>query len=141
MASRKRKHQNASNSNTNPHNNYPLSDQDQSASLYIQAYEADIVRGPAAKIAAASLEVPLPGSIQTGGALIRLGIPTLPALPQSEDEMSFGVQSEPQSNLDLSVDNRNHIWVDRYDARLLLDTLPTPLSSTPPVENALNSPG
>ncbi|KAG6902700.1 hypothetical protein C0995_012840 [Termitomyces sp. Mi166 len=120
MSTRKRKHRGVTRSdpNSDPHSNsFTVSERDTSprSGLYVQAYEADIVRGPAAKIAAASLQAPSPGTIESGGALIRWGTQTQPTFPQDED--IFGTQD---------VDEQNVIWVDRYDARLLLDTLPTP---------------
>ncbi|KAG5338820.1 hypothetical protein C0989_006089 [Termitomyces sp. Mn162] len=135
MSTRKRKHRNIrgtihSDQNSDSQStSYTVPEGDTSLpALYVQAYEADIVRGPAAKIAAASLEVPLPGTIETGGALIRWGAQTHSAFPQDEDIL--GTQVSGDQNL----------WLDRYDARLLLDTLPSPdLLGTP--QNLPDSPG
>nr|GAT49144.1 predicted protein [Mycena chlorophos] len=69
--------------------------------LFIQAYEADVRRGPQARIAAESLELATHSAGDRG--LI---------------EWKTMSSEEP-------------IWVDRYDARLLLDTLPT-RSERPP---------
>ncbi|KAG6875085.1 hypothetical protein C0993_010936 [Termitomyces sp. T159_Od127] len=101
---RKRKHRNPggatrSDQNSDPHSTsftVPESDTSTGLDLYVQAYEADIVRGPAAKISAASLEAPLPGTIETGGALIRW---------EAQDEAMVNTQAN---------DDRNVIWVDRY---------------------------
>ncbi|KAF7305404.1 hypothetical protein HMN09_00792800 [Mycena chlorophos] len=99
MASRKRKHRPGrvpTQSNT---------DEFQPAApnpaLFIQAYEADVRRGPQARIAAESLELATHSAGDRG--LI---------------EWKTMSSEEP-------------IWVDRYDARLLLDTLPT-RSERPP---------
>ncbi|KAG6888269.1 hypothetical protein C0992_009125 [Termitomyces sp. T32_za158] len=120
---RKRKHRNLggvvrSNQNSDPHSNsfaVPESNTGTGLDLYVQAYEADIIRGPAAKISAASLEAPLPGTIETGGALIKWGAQTQLTITQDEDMVCTRATGD-----------QNVIWVDRYDARLLLDTLPNP---------------
>ncbi|KAJ3486079.1 hypothetical protein NLI96_g4487 [Meripilus lineatus] len=75
------------------------------ASLYIQAHEADIVRGAQALAAAHSLEI----ERDTNGKEVRIGS----ALIQ------WGYHSDQGS------ENATGTWIDRYDARLLLDELPT----------------
>ncbi|KAG6833343.1 hypothetical protein H0H87_008519 [Tephrocybe sp. NHM501043] len=91
--------------------------------LYVQAYEADIFRGPDATMAAASLEAPM------GNALIKWGGQSRLAFPQDGDNLST------QTNDEVGV-----IWVDRYDVRLLLDTLP-PLHPSETIQAAPDSPG
>ncbi|KAK0465067.1 uncharacterized protein EV420DRAFT_1637234 [Desarmillaria tabescens] len=92
MSSRKRK----SRQNKSSHHGSHLaatSDISPSANqLFIQAYEADIIRGSRAKSAAESLQL----DHAIGDGLIRLG--------------------EPGNDADES----ESLWVDRYDARLLL---------------------
>ncbi|TFY71370.1 hypothetical protein EVG20_g1630 [Dentipellis fragilis] len=82
--------------------------------LFIVAYEADLVRGPQAISAAQSLEVDFGDTdgdsasretARAGGGLIKW-------------ERT-------------GADDGGDVWVDRYDARLLLDTLPR-LTSIPP---------
>ncbi|KAF8631659.1 hypothetical protein AX17_005061 [Amanita inopinata Kibby_2008] len=94
--------------------------------LFVVAYEADIIRGPRADLAAQSLEVVeyLPNQSprrKIGGALIKWGGSSaskrLPAFPGDEDDNDERV-NEPEYE-------QEEIWVDRYDARLLLDSLPS----------------
>ncbi|KAJ7119643.1 hypothetical protein C8R44DRAFT_788594 [Mycena epipterygia] len=99
--------------------------------LFIQAHEADILRGPKAKQAADSLEVASHAERTRTDALIRWDPPNLnPAPAFSTDADDDGFASGPQ---DRTV--QKSVWVDRYDARLLLDALPkftTQSHSTPP---------
>ncbi|KAF8634674.1 hypothetical protein AX15_000775 [Amanita polypyramis BW_CC] len=80
--------------------------------LFVVAHEADIVRGPQATLAAKALEV--------GDALIRWGASSdsgrLSAFLHDMDEDDYRVRE--------SEGTQREIWVDRYDARLLLDALP-----------------
>ncbi|KAF9075005.1 hypothetical protein BDP27DRAFT_1316329 [Rhodocollybia butyracea] len=81
--------------------------------LTIQAHEADIIRGPRGHVAALSLEIRnVEGETLIGSALIRLGgdeyVPT--AFPGDEPQEDRGEGSSHEA-----------VWVDRYDARLLLD--------------------
>ncbi|KAJ7641526.1 hypothetical protein FB45DRAFT_358980 [Roridomyces roridus] len=89
--------------------------------LFIQAHEADIIRGPQAKKAAESLET-------SGNALIQWNPRNLhePAAFPSDEDDDFA--PPPQTVAQSSF------WVDRYDARLLLDALPesTAPQSSPP---------
>ncbi|KIJ62464.1 hypothetical protein HYDPIDRAFT_114591 [Hydnomerulius pinastri MD-312] len=85
--------------------------------LYIQAHEADIVRGPQSVHAARSLECPDASTTgsndapQPGSGLIRWGA--------QENSLDFdGEPIVPQES------KQSPLWVDRYDVRLLLDTLP-----------------
>jgi hypothetical protein len=88
-------------------------------SLFIQAYEADIIRGPRASQAAESMEVFDYGIVtalpvrKIGDALIQwgenqLGKPS--AFPGDEDELigSSKLAVKPQN------DEKNTVWVDRY---------------------------
>ncbi|KAJ7074808.1 hypothetical protein C8F01DRAFT_1205653 [Mycena amicta] len=76
-----------------------------SPALFIQAYEADVRRGSQARLAAESLELAThgSGSSRTSGLI------------------EWKSMSSDQS-----------IWVDRYDARLLLDALPRVIAQQPP---------
>jgi hypothetical protein len=89
------------------------------AALFIQAYEADIIRGPSATSAALSLDIydyeNLPSSttrhppLKIGGALIKWGESQLgvlrPAFPGDEDD-DLG-----PTKID---DGSSAVWVDRY---------------------------
>ncbi|KAG1743884.1 hypothetical protein EDB19DRAFT_1697653 [Suillus lakei] len=97
--------------------------------LSIQAYEATIIRGPQSLSTALSLEVPrLPTSgfdandPQIGNALIQRGASTR-NLQSLNSDSSFPEASDDKAT-----------WVDRYDARLLLDAIPehaSPSASQP----------
>ncbi|KAH7925803.1 hypothetical protein BV22DRAFT_1194918 [Leucogyrophana mollusca] len=97
-------------------------------SLYIQAHEADIVRGPQAISTARSLEVAVctgPSGaceIKAGSGLLEWG-----GQPPADP---FGERG--------SASGQEVIWVDRYDARLLLDSLPA--TATPPFSQRPPSP-
>ncbi|KAJ7117891.1 hypothetical protein C8R43DRAFT_901770 [Mycena crocata] len=98
-------------------------------SLFIQAHEAVILRGPQAKQAADSLEVDKHMLSPRTGGLIQwnpTNLYTATAFPSDTDD---GFASHPQEKL-----VRNPVWVDRYDARLLLDALPPTMrpKSAPP---------
>ncbi|KAH7914895.1 hypothetical protein BJ138DRAFT_1170279 [Hygrophoropsis aurantiaca] len=85
-------------------------------SLYIQAHEADLIRGPQATTVAQSIDVAayINGTLDrgTGHGLIKWGVPS-----------SAG--SFDQSDILPTVTQEQEVlWVDRYDARLLLDSLP-----------------
>ncbi|KAI0052376.1 hypothetical protein FA95DRAFT_1533194 [Auriscalpium vulgare] len=77
------------------------------SSLFIVAHEADVVRGPQAAYAADSLEVTLVDA--NGESSKRVG-----------DSLIMWERSGQQED----------VWVDRYDARLLLDALPTAFTAT-----------
>jgi len=86
---------------TKPPNTSPEAAEETSSidySLFIQAHEADLVRGPQAHVSARSLEVEKDGDKVTwvGDGLIKWGVPT-------QDEGSVE-----------AVDDREGIWVDRY---------------------------
>ncbi|KAF9267142.1 hypothetical protein L218DRAFT_720913 [Marasmius fiardii PR-910] len=81
----------------------------QDPNLFIQAHEADIVRGPQAKVVAASLEVRGDGVV--GDGLIQL---------LGESKSKFVVNDEDEDVREAGSSG-SEIWVDRYDARLLLD--------------------
>ncbi|KAG6839966.1 hypothetical protein C0991_010006 [Blastosporella zonata] len=137
MSSRKRKHWKAAigtrfDDVQDQSNMFTVSERDISPGpgLYVQAYEADIVRGARAAISAASLEVPsLSGGHKTGGALIKWGNQMQPAFPQDEDIIDTEAS-----------DDHNAVWVDRYDARLLLNALP-PLRPSEETQDVPDSPG
>ncbi|KAL0065681.1 hypothetical protein AAF712_007322 [Marasmius tenuissimus] len=101
--SRKRKH-------SPPPTTGPSSD----PNLFVQAQEADIVHGPQGELAAQSLEVR--GANNIGNALIRLF--------GDEQQSSKFIRDDEESLYGFATDSRtrtDEIWVDRYDARLLLD--------------------
>ncbi|KAI0755659.1 hypothetical protein C8Q74DRAFT_1304866 [Fomes fomentarius] len=112
------------------------------SSLFIQAFEADLVRGPSAYSAARSLEV-LKGKgseIIVGDALIQWNAPTQPRYESlSEHHLDSGSRG---SHDDAPPREENVIWVDRYDARLLLEALPD-IPSSPTLQRVTepSSPG
>ncbi|KIM87866.1 hypothetical protein PILCRDRAFT_3592 [Piloderma croceum F 1598] len=121
---------------TNPPTNPATSDPD--PALFIQAHEAEIVRGPQARIAAASLEVKIDASGSSsqfiiGDGLIRWGDAGLDAARGQGVSGGFDEDDD-----DRSQDEREVVWVDRYDARLLLETLPPSKDATQ--ENVPGSP-
>ncbi|PBL01102.1 hypothetical protein ARMGADRAFT_410415 [Armillaria gallica] len=95
MSSRKRKSRQNKSSHRGSHRAVPSDTSSSASQLFIQAYEADLIRGRGANSAAKSLQVDI-GNHSIGDGLIRLG--------------------EPGSD----VDESERVWVDRYDARLLL---------------------
>ncbi|KAI0700831.1 hypothetical protein C8T65DRAFT_657291 [Cerioporus squamosus] len=107
-------------------------------SLFVQAHEADLVHGPQAKNAARSLEVVCvdgkeqpdvvgDGLIQWRG--VRSNINSGLGVSLSNDEDHLQLQGRAESSEDAS-DDRAGYWVDRYDARLLLESLPDVSSPT-----------
>ncbi|KAI1782840.1 hypothetical protein LXA43DRAFT_1103337 [Ganoderma leucocontextum] len=114
--------------------------------LFIQAHEADLVHGPQAASAARSLEVQeaTNGEEQghVGDGLIRWG-------PRVELRVDGADSDEPMTLSGLSGEELPSsseqscgagVWVDRYDARLLLESLPD-LSSLPDHSTRPSSPG
>ncbi|PIL34455.1 hypothetical protein GSI_03231 [Ganoderma sinense ZZ0214-1] len=122
--------------------------------LFIQAHEADLVHGPQAAAAARSLEVRKAGSGEekdyVGDGLIRWGAHVDSGVDGkfSDEGMTLsrlGRDSESPRGNESQVGGsggRGGVWVDRYDARLLLESLP---NFSSPTENGhdtrLNSPG
>jgi len=112
----------------------PQGHQDPLHALYIQAYEADLVRGGShAKSAAQSLEVVeyngYLGEVtpKIGSALIRLGWgggDTTAGSSFTGKRYRDGDEDDLLPPVPGMQDTEIPIWVDRYDARLLLDTLP-----------------
>ncbi|KAG7085600.1 hypothetical protein E1B28_003151 [Marasmius oreades] len=100
---RKRKHSFSTPSTSQQPSYYP--------NLFIQAHEADIVRGPQARNAAASLEVR--GSDGIGSGLIQL-------FGDEKGKSQFIGEDEDEDTREAGRSGSG-IWVDRYDARLLLD--------------------
>ncbi|KAL0569366.1 hypothetical protein V5O48_012601 [Marasmius crinis-equi] len=93
------------------HSPSPTADPYSDPHLFIQAHEADIVHGLEAKLAAESLEV---RGQHVGSALIRLfGDKKKNSRFMGEDDDVAEGSSETPADDD--------VWVDRYDARLLLD--------------------
>jgi hypothetical protein len=94
-------------------------------SLFIRAYEADIIRGHGASQAAASLEVFDYGTLadmtvpvrKIGDALIqwggddKLGKP--PAFPGDEDDL-IGSSKQTTTKTKPQIDEKGAVWVDRY---------------------------
>ncbi|CDO74312.1 hypothetical protein BN946_scf184800.g1 [Trametes cinnabarina] len=99
------------------------------ATLRIHAHEADLVRGPQAAAAARSLEVIRreehgkvvleigDGLIKWEGEVVQSGEDAF-----GEDRLQLGVGTKGTTDAKKNVSEG--IWVDRYDARLLLDALP-----------------
>ncbi|KAF7416302.1 hypothetical protein PC9H_002567 [Pleurotus ostreatus] len=88
--------------------------------LFIQAYEADLIHGSQARIAAAALEVTDAGA---GSGLIRWGEDAAKRKPcGTTGSLNISDDAYFQSG---STDTLPSVWVDRYDARLLLESLPT----------------
>ncbi|KAF9244466.1 hypothetical protein BU15DRAFT_71452 [Melanogaster broomeanus] len=86
--------------------------------LYIQAHEADIIRGSEAVSAAHALECPEAST--TGGN----GCPKPGSgLLQWGSEGSFDIDGESFGTQELK---QSTLWVDRFDVRLLLESLPEP---------------
>ncbi|EGN97641.1 hypothetical protein SERLA73DRAFT_161591 [Serpula lacrymans var. lacrymans S7.3] len=112
MSSRKRKNRDHQRTYYEP----PSHDKDvvPDPALIIQAHEGDVVRGPQARLAALSLEV---GPGHVGSALIKWG---------AHDDPTYFRREQSPSDIERDEDQRESIWVDRYDARLLLDDLPEP---------------
>ncbi|KAJ3851302.1 hypothetical protein EV368DRAFT_74671 [Lentinula lateritia] len=120
MSSRKRKH--VSQKRERLSNRFPDEPNAADPVPHLQAYEADIIRGPRGHVAALSLEVRnVDGEIDVGSGLIRLGGEFTP--PQFPDDDWQYHKGEGSSHF-----NSEAVWVDRYDARLLLD--PQIFSST-----------
>ncbi|KAJ3773679.1 hypothetical protein FB446DRAFT_731834 [Lentinula raphanica] len=115
MSSRKRKHNRERFSNHLSEAEDTPSTSSASSALYIQAYEADITRGPRAHVAALSLEVrTVEGELDVGSGLMRLGGEDMPSR-SLDDEWDNHTNEEPMHP------DPDAVWVDRYDARLLLD--------------------
>jgi len=97
---------------TNAPANPATSDPD--LALFIQAHEAEVVRGPQARIAAASLEVKIDGSgsssqLIIGDGLIRWGDAGLDTARRQGVSAGFDEDDD-----DRSQDERAAVWVDRY---------------------------
>ncbi|KAJ2933173.1 hypothetical protein H1R20_g3894, partial [Candolleomyces eurysporus] len=105
------------------------------AVLHIQAHEADVVHGSTAKARARALEVdPSNGAPFPGTALIRLEIPSTSGNVgtgntwRNEDEDSIFTLSGARTigaskqKAKAAEAGSKEVWVDRYDARLLLDS-------------------
>ncbi|GLB42678.1 hypothetical protein LshimejAT787_1201270 [Lyophyllum shimeji] len=140
MSSRKRKYRTESRP-TPSHNPTIIAERAPSPdpALYVHAYEADIIRGPRAALAARSLEVSQPGdkSFDIGDALIKWDrgqqAGAQAAFPQDEDDFALTAAE--------TGDRDSHaVWVDRYDVRLLLDSLP-PVSPSDALQSVPASPG
>ncbi|KAL4254179.1 hypothetical protein ABKN59_004543 [Abortiporus biennis] len=103
MSSNLRKRKSHLNRNIYSHSSEEYGVGDLDPSLFIQAHEADLLRGPRAQAAAHSLETTKKDDkiVFVGEALIKW-----------------------RSNSGQEDENLEEVWVDRYDARLLLDTLP-----------------
>jgi hypothetical protein len=132
MSSRKRKQRPEFKTNHNRSNIVIHDDADKAEhghgldpSLFIQAYEAGVIRGPRASQAAESMEIFDYGTVtalpvrKIGDALIQWGEnqPGKPsAFPGDEDELigSSKLAVKPQN------DEKNTVWVDRYVVSLEL---------------------
>ncbi|KAH9840176.1 uncharacterized protein C8Q71DRAFT_480363 [Rhodofomes roseus] len=113
--------------------------------LFIQAHEADVVRGPQAHAAAGSLEVSDyedngKHKLRIGDALIRWqGTASRLTSQAGDDEEELVTLGHAQPAKPTEGDDGEGLWMDRYDARLLLDALPTVPPDAPP--DAPSSPG
>ncbi|TCD66057.1 hypothetical protein EIP91_001865 [Steccherinum ochraceum] len=99
-------------------------------SLFIQAHEADVLSGSQAFQLARSLAVEvLPsGEKHVGDALIRLNV-------------GFVQRDRDENGKIVSEGGKHDVWVDRYDARLLLDALPSLPHETDPDDGRLSPAG
>ncbi|KAL0948347.1 hypothetical protein HGRIS_010933 [Hohenbuehelia grisea] len=123
MSSKKRKHRRKYDVDVNSQSDRPVQHELDPA-LYIQAYEADIVRGLQAQAAARSLGMAPDetGQLKHGDGLIQWGqADTVSASRRSARTFSTSIIDDDEVNFAVANDG---IWVDRYDARLLLDSLP-----------------
>jgi uncharacterized membrane-anchored protein len=76
------------------------------SALFVQAHEADIVRGPVAHASALALEIKtVDREVVAGNGLIRW---------RSHVELSNWSMDGDLSETRVEVDDRNGIWVDRY---------------------------
>ncbi|KAF5392472.1 hypothetical protein D9757_002266 [Collybiopsis confluens] len=128
MPSRKRKRNSSSRKRRSPkshlHNDDEENEEHIDPALSVQALEADIIRGPRGHVAALSLEIRrVGGESDIGSGLIPLGGDdyTPSAFPADQEEIEVSGNSK---------EDNESIWVDRYDARLLLD--PDSISSMRP---------
>ncbi|KIP02096.1 hypothetical protein PHLGIDRAFT_96364 [Phlebiopsis gigantea 11061_1 CR5-6] len=107
--------------------NPPPRSSDPDASLFIQAHEADIIRGPRGHAASLALETrTVDGQVVGGEALMRWG---------GESEAKNGDDGDGFVDVQISLDlqrNKANAEYDRYDARLLLDAWETQPSVPPP---------
>ncbi|KAF5320130.1 hypothetical protein D9611_010276 [Ephemerocybe angulata] len=102
------------------------------AILHIQAHEADIVHGATAKIRAQSLEVDAHGHPGPRTALVKLDMSvgessSGPSQWNGVDDGMFTLSSASgftvsKQNVPSEISGKE-VWVDRFDARLLLDSL------------------
>ncbi|KAG5645301.1 hypothetical protein DXG03_006490 [Asterophora parasitica] len=135
----------SSNNYTAPESNASV-DPSPISALYIQAYEADIVRGPRSSLSTIGRKNPRiddrnSKSTFTGDALIQWAgqVGARPAFPQEDqDDEAFG-QVKKAGDQDTYA-RANAIWMDRYDVRLLLDTLSAE-EPVRPYEATPDSPG
>ncbi|KAJ7471964.1 hypothetical protein FB451DRAFT_1251534 [Mycena latifolia] len=105
----------------------PETDTSPDPALFIQAHEADILRGAQARHAADSLEIASTGEPARPGGLIQWNPPNLNPAPFPSDADDSFTSTPPDRPA------KNAVWVDRYDARLLLDALPKfALQNSPP---------
>ena len=120
-SSRKRKERAESSHHTRAHGSIPSAPSDSGShqALFIQAYEADVIRGPRAELAAIALEISDPDAVfsahsrassrRAGNGLIKWTGPGIhpAALPAFAEDIE---QPEPIAN----PSKDDAIWVDRY---------------------------
>ncbi|TFK82902.1 hypothetical protein K466DRAFT_590178 [Polyporus arcularius HHB13444] len=123
-----------------PFDTYGHADQDGAPqadlSLFVQAHEADLVHGPQAANAARSLEVLREdgkdvvgdGLIQWTGTRRDVNPGLGASLSNDEDHLQLQGPAVPSED---TPNDRAGYWVDRYDARLLLESLPDVSSLSP----------
>ncbi|KAH9934008.1 uncharacterized protein BXZ73DRAFT_89669 [Epithele typhae] len=100
-------------------------------SLFIQAHEADLVHGPNAASAARSLEVSF---VETAGrrklvpgeGLIKWASQLAASFQDFSKDEHLHLGSGGARARETASEDDDGVWVDRYDARLLLESLPEP---------------
>ncbi|RXW23393.1 hypothetical protein EST38_g2436 [Candolleomyces aberdarensis] len=137
QSKRKREYHHQPNYDENPQQAYETQLQERQralAVLHIQAHEADVVHGSTAKARARALEIDLSsGTPFPGTALIKLEIPSSGDFGtgdtwRNEDEDSVFTLSGARTSgaskqkANTAEPKAKEVWVDRYDARLLLDS-------------------
>ncbi|KAI0710901.1 hypothetical protein C8Q76DRAFT_739137 [Earliella scabrosa] len=115
--------------------------QEPDPSLFIQAHEADLVRGPQARQAARSLEVTREGEkLVIGNGLLQWTGGLRHSFQEDNVEEHVQLRSDDLHRVEEKPGAECGIWVDRYDARLLLEALPDVASEHSPTSIASGRP-